>query len=270
MRAVKLSPTASLSTVARAGAHRIAAARAGPGPREATAPQRTDHDGPHGNEGGEHGALGRHRRWMALWARRPRHSRLELTCVTVGCAAENSSRSKILCESRGEPARTSSTTSRLVRTLGRATSSLRVLKPHAFELRLRAMSEQAAAAARGAAEAPPEVTLFDKIVAGQIPCNKVYEDDVCLAFRDIAPVAKTHVLVIPKDRDGLSAARLDARHKPLLGHLMWAASHVAALEARRGLAARRERRQGGLPVGLSPPPPRHRRPGSHPGSGTGA
>ncbi len=117
-----------------------------------------------------------------------------------------------------------------MRTLGRATSSLRVLKPHAFELRLRAMSEQAAAAA-AAAEAPPEVTLFDKIVAGQIPCNKVYEDDVCLAFRDIAPVAKTHVLVIPKDRDGLSQlSKADARHKPLLGHLMWAASHVAALE----------------------------------------
>ena len=111
---------------------------------------------------------------------------------------------------RLEGAHILSTTSRLVRTFGRATSSLRVLQPRAFELSLRAMSEQAAAAA-AAAEAPPEVTLFDKIVAGQIPCNKVYEDDVCLAFRDIAPVAKTHVLVIPKDRDGLSQLSKAAR-----------------------------------------------------------
>ena len=47
-------------------------------------------------------------------------------------------------------------------------------------------------------------TLFDKIVAGEIPCTKVYEDDDCLAFRDIAPQAPTHVLVIPKKRSGVS------------------------------------------------------------------
>ena len=41
-------------------------------------------------------------------------------------------------------------------------------------------------------------TLFDKIVAGEIPSTKVYEDDKCLAFRDISPVAPTHVLLIPK------------------------------------------------------------------------
>ena len=47
-----------------------------------------------------------------------------------------------------------------------------------------------------------------------------YEDEVGLAFRDIAPVAKTHVLVIPKDRDGLSQlSKADARHKPLLGRV---------------------------------------------------
>ena len=40
--------------------------------------------------------------------------------------------------------------------------------------------------------------LFCKIVAGEIPSTKVYEDDLILAFRDIAPQAPTHILVIPK------------------------------------------------------------------------
>ena len=40
--------------------------------------------------------------------------------------------------------------------------------------------------------------LFCKIVAGEIPSNKVYEDDKILAFRDIAPQAPSHILVIPK------------------------------------------------------------------------
>ena len=40
--------------------------------------------------------------------------------------------------------------------------------------------------------------LFCKIIAGEIPSKKAYEDDVCLAFHDIAPQAPVHVLVIPK------------------------------------------------------------------------
>ena len=52
--------------------------------------------------------------------------------------------------------------------------------------------------------ADDEVTIFDKIVAKEIPATIIYEDDTCLAFRDIAPVAKVHFLVIPKDRQGLS------------------------------------------------------------------
>ena len=40
--------------------------------------------------------------------------------------------------------------------------------------------------------------LFCKIIAGEIPSTKVYEDDLVLAFRDIAPQAPTHILVIPK------------------------------------------------------------------------
>ena len=40
--------------------------------------------------------------------------------------------------------------------------------------------------------------LFCKIVAGEIPSSKVYEDEYCYAFRDIAPQAPTHILVVPK------------------------------------------------------------------------
>jgi histidine triad (HIT) family protein len=42
-------------------------------------------------------------------------------------------------------------------------------------------------------------TLFEKIIAGDIPCHKVYEDDFVFAFLDIAPLSKGHTLVIPKE-----------------------------------------------------------------------
>lgn len=44
--------------------------------------------------------------------------------------------------------------------------------------------------------------LFCKIIAGEIPSTKVYEDDKILAFRDINPMAPTHILVIPKEHIG--------------------------------------------------------------------
>ena len=40
--------------------------------------------------------------------------------------------------------------------------------------------------------------IFAKILRGEIPCDKVYEDETALAFRDISPQAPTHILVIPK------------------------------------------------------------------------
>ena len=48
--------------------------------------------------------------------------------------------------------------------------------------------------------------LFCAIAAGEIPSNKVYEDELCYAFRDIAPQAPTHFLVIPKAHIGSVAA----------------------------------------------------------------
>ena len=49
------------------------------------------------------------------------------------------------------------------------------------------------------------MTIFAKIIAGEIPCHKIYEDDHVLAFLDIMPIARGHTLVIPKE----SAATLD-------------------------------------------------------------
>ena len=43
-----------------------------------------------------------------------------------------------------------------------------------------------------------DTNIFAKIIRGEIPCSKVYEDDFALAFNDISPAAPTHVLVIPK------------------------------------------------------------------------
>jgi histidine triad (HIT) family protein len=78
---------------------------------------------------------------------------------------------------------------------------------------------------------PHAPTFFDKIVSKQIPANIIYEDDLCLAFRDIAPQGPVHFLVIPKDKDGLNRlSSAEERHKMLLGHLMYVASVVAKEE----------------------------------------
>ena len=69
-------------------------------------------------------------------------------------------------------------------------------------------------------------TLFKKIIDRQIPADIVYEDDRCLAFRDINPQAPTHVLLIPKKEIARLADAGDA-DEALLGHLMLAATKVA-------------------------------------------
>ena len=60
--------------------------------------------------------------------------------------------------------------------------------------------------------------LFCKIAAGQIPSNKLYEDDTLLAFYDIDPQAPVHFLVIPKQHIE-SAAKLTEADAALLGHI---------------------------------------------------
>lgn len=71
-----------------------------------------------------------------------------------------------------------------------------------------------------------ENCLFCKIVAGAIPSEKIYEDETCIAFKDISPQAPTHVLIIPREHfDSLDKA--GTGHKETLGHLLLTASGIA-------------------------------------------
>ena len=71
--------------------------------------------------------------------------------------------------------------------------------------------------------------VFCKIIAGEIPCDKVYETDDVLAFRDIHPVAPVHVLVVPKSHvESIQALTPDTL--PLVSDLHAAIREVALLE----------------------------------------
>jgi histidine triad (HIT) family protein len=72
------------------------------------------------------------------------------------------------------------------------------------------------------------MTLFEKIIARQIPARIAYEDDQVLAFHDIQPQAPTHVLIVPKKPIARIAAAADD-DQALLGHLLLKAAHVAGL-----------------------------------------
>ena len=72
-------------------------------------------------------------------------------------------------------------------------------------------------------------TIFAKILSGDIPCDEVYSDERCLAFRDVAPQAPVHVLVIPrKPIESLRSA--SEQDEALLGHLLLVAAQVAKQE----------------------------------------
>jgi histidine triad (HIT) family protein len=72
-------------------------------------------------------------------------------------------------------------------------------------------------------------TLFSKIIAREIPADIVYEDDLCLAFRDINPQAPLHLLVIPK-KPIPRLADATSEDESLLGHLLLVANDVAQKE----------------------------------------
>ena len=76
--------------------------------------------------------------------------------------------------------------------------------------------------------ADPEC-LFCRIVAGTVPSTKVHEDDLVVAFRDIAPRAPTHILVIPRDHIA-SAADLTDEDAQMLGRLFATAAELARRE----------------------------------------
>ncbi len=71
--------------------------------------------------------------------------------------------------------------------------------------------------------------LFCKIAAGQIPSTKVYEDELVLAFRDIAPQAPCHILVIPKMHIP-SAAQITPENSAVVAHIFEVIALVAQTE----------------------------------------
>ena len=88
-------------------------------------------------------------------------------------------------------------------------------------------------AAKLAASSDPAInpnapTFFDKLVSKEIPSTTIYEDDLCMAFRDISPQAPVHFLVIPKDKDVMTRlSNMREEQKSIVGHLMYVAQKVA-------------------------------------------
>lgn len=73
------------------------------------------------------------------------------------------------------------------------------------------------------------MTLFEKIIAGDIPADFVYKDDQLVAFRDINPVAPTHILIVPRK---VIPTVNDIRDEdaPLIGHMFMVARDLAKKE----------------------------------------
>ncbi|KAI3472414.1 hypothetical protein Pfo_029535 [Paulownia fortunei] len=89
-------------------------------------------------------------------------------------------------------------------------------------------SEKEAALAAVPSDSP---TIFDKIISKEIPANIVYEDDKVLAFRDIAPEAPIHIVIIPKVKDVLTGvSKAEEKHCEILGRLLYTAKLVAKQE----------------------------------------
>ena len=71
--------------------------------------------------------------------------------------------------------------------------------------------------------------IFCKILNGDIPSQKVYEDELVYAFRDINPAAPQHILIIPREHiEGANA--LEEKHKELVGHIILTAQKIAEQE----------------------------------------
>ncbi len=68
--------------------------------------------------------------------------------------------------------------------------------------------------------------IFCKIIAGDIPSAQVYSDEHCIAFKDIHPKAKVHLLVVPR-RHIDSLAHLESSDAALMGHMTVSLQHIA-------------------------------------------
>ncbi|MBO5438569.1 MAG: histidine triad nucleotide-binding protein [Thermoguttaceae bacterium] len=73
------------------------------------------------------------------------------------------------------------------------------------------------------------MTIFKKIIDREIPADIVFEDEVCLAFRDIAPQAPTHILVIPK-KEISAVDALSDEDEALVGHIFLVIQKLAKQE----------------------------------------
>ena len=69
-------------------------------------------------------------------------------------------------------------------------------------------------------------TVFKRIIDGEIPARVIYQDDLCLAFHDVAPQAPTHVIVIPK-KEISSLEKVGDDDAALVGHLVLVVSKLA-------------------------------------------
>ena len=90
-------------------------------------------------------------------------------------------------------------------------------------------------------------TIFGRILRGDLPCDEVYSDDLCLAFRDVHPQAPVHILVIPR-QPIISLTEAGSEDGALLGHLLLVAAQVARQE---GLVAWRTVINNGSDAGQS-------------------
>ncbi len=68
--------------------------------------------------------------------------------------------------------------------------------------------------------------MFAKIIAGEIPAEKLYEDDICIAINDINPQAPVHILVIPKKPVAM-LSEAEPEDQSMLGHLLLVARKLA-------------------------------------------
>lgn len=68
--------------------------------------------------------------------------------------------------------------------------------------------------------------LFCKIIAGEIPSTKVYEDEICYAFNDISPMAPTHILIIPKEHFK-DISEINETNSSIVAHIFEVANKLA-------------------------------------------
>ena len=72
-----------------------------------------------------------------------------------------------------------------------------------------------------------EKTVFARIIDGEIPTEKLYEDEHCIVIQDVNPQAPTHILIIPRTTEIPRLVDAQDNHRELLGHLMLVAGRVS-------------------------------------------